>query len=268
MNKKLYFNELILIIFTMSLIQCTGTKKVKRLFSESGKIKNKAFNYEQLEGLPQPVQKYFRYSLKDNQPYISYLRLKHGGEFKTAPNNDWMDISGEQYFTTQKPGFVWIGKTMMFNAHDSFIDGNGNLSVYLLGFIRIAKSSGEKTNQAELLRWLGESVWLPTNLLPNDNKKWTAIDKNTAKLSFTYKGIETYYIVSFNDKGQITQLKTQRYYGDKQLTPWLGEVSQYKKVNGMMIPAKIEGSWLLDNGKYTYARFNVTKFEFDVPEKF
>ena len=57
-------------------------KEVSELFSQSKNISNKIFNYEQLSGLPEPVQRYFKHVLKEGQPYISYVRLKHNGQFK------------------------------------------------------------------------------------------------------------------------------------------------------------------------------------------
>lgn len=252
----------------MGLISCSTTKQVEKLFSEAKTLKNQTFHYKQLSGLPEPVQDYFRYALEDGQPYLSYLRLKHTGHFKTGIGKDWVDITGEQYFTAQPPGFVWLGKTKAFNARDSYVANKGNLSVYLLGFLRIVKSEGETIDQAELLRWLGESVWMPTNLLPGKNKKWEKIDDNLAKITFTYNGMSVYYIVTFNETGQIEKLETERYKDKNNLEKWVGKVSNYKKVNGMMVPATIEGTWILDEGEHTYARFHVTEFEYGKAEKF
>lgn len=223
----------------------------------------KTYTQEQLVDLPKPVQRYFRYALTDKQPYVSTLRLKHGGTFRLSPDKDWMEIRGEQHFTADPPGFVWKGKTKLFKASDSYVDGKGNLSVYLLGFLRIVKKEGKTINQAELLRWLGESVWMPTNLLPDENKQWTAIDDNSAKITFNYNGQCVFYIVTFNEKGQIERMETDRYKDEKNLERWIGKVKNYQKVNGIMIPTKIEGSWMIDDYEYNYARFHVTEFEFD-----
>jgi hypothetical protein len=178
-----------------------------------------------------------------------------------------MDIEGEQYFRANPPGFIWKGKTSLFKAHDSYLEDKGNLSIYLFGFLRIAKNEGEELNQAELLRWLGESVWMPTNLLPSENKTWTALTDTSSKITFTYKGLDVYYKVYFNELGQITSLETERYM-DGKLEKWNGEVGHYEEKNGMMVPMDITASWLLEDGKYTYARFHVEKFEYNKPEKF
>ena len=250
----------------MTVIRLPGSSKTKTLYENAINVQ-KTFSSEQIRDLPLPVQKYFRFALTENQPYVSSLGLKHGGKFRLSPEKDWMKINGKQHFTANPAGFVWQGKTKLFRAIDSYINGEGNLSVYLFGLVRIVKKNGKAVNQAELLRWLGECVWMPTSLLPDENKQWTAIDDISAKITFTHNGLSVYYIVKFNELGQIERLETERYMDENSLVKWIGKVSDYREVNGMMIPAKIEASWLLEEGEYTYARFHVTEFDFDKSEK-
>jgi len=244
------------------------SKEVKELFTQSEKISDKTFNYEMLLELPEPVKRYFTHVLKNGQPFISYARLTHNGQFKTNQNKEWVKIEGEQYFTTEKPGFIWKGKTSMFTARDMYIADKGRLIVSLFSVYNIIDGKGEKFNQGELLRWLGESVWFPTNLLPNENLQWTAIDSTTAKLTFTYNNLTVFYIVTFNELGEITQLETKRYMGEENLETWIGKLSKYKEVNGIIIPTAIEGSWKLEEGDYSYAKFKVKKIDYNIPQQF
>jgi len=253
-----------MILLIPGIFSCSKTDD---LFESQIPLENKTYDSSSITDLPEPVQRYFNYALTDGQDYVNSLRLKHSGTFKTAKDRDWMDIKGEQYFIVNPPGFIWIGKTNAFTAIDKYIGGEGDLSVYLFGLVRIVKENGTEINQAELLRWLGESVWMPTNLLPAENKTWEAIDENSARLNFTYKDLNVYYIVTFDETGRITCLETERYLEDK-LTGWKGEVSNYTMHDGMMVPEDIEASWMLEDGKYTYARFHVEEFEFNKAEKF
>lgn len=253
-----------LMLWMPCLFSC---KKIDPLFEGAIPIENMTYDSESITGLPEPVQRYFMFALTDGQDYINSLRLRHSGTFKTARDRKWTDIEGEQYFIANPPGFIWIGKTSSFKAIDSYVAGEGNLSVYLFGALRIVKEEGNKVNQAELLRWLGESVWMPTNFLPDENKTWSAIDKNSAMLTFTYNGLSVYYIITFDEEGRILSLETERYMDDH-LVPWKGEVKNYTLQNGMMVPADIEASWMLEEDKYTYARFHVEEFEFDKAEKY
>lgn len=243
-------------------------KEIKQLFSQSTAVSHLTFQYSILAGLPEPVQRYFKLTLKEGQPYIQSARLQHNGQFKTGEGKDWVNIKGEQYFTTSQPGFIWKGTTTMFTARDMFIKGKGRLVVSLFSIYNIVDGKGEKFNQGELLRWLGESVWYPTNLLPDEKLKWTPIDLNTAKITFTCNGLSIFYIVSFNEIGEITQLETKRFMGEENLETWVGKMHNYKEINGIKVPTTIEGIWKLQTGDYNYAKFTVTKLEYNKPEKF
>ena len=243
-------------------------KDVRTLFALSDDISKKIFSYKQLEGLPEPVQRYFRYALNDGQPYISYVRLKHNGTFKPAEDKKWTSIKGEQYFTAKTPGFIWKGKTSLFTARDIYIGGKGKLVVSLFSLFKVVDERGSHIDQAELLRWLGESVWFPTNLIPRENLHWKAIDSTKAKITFNYKGIAVYYIVHFNEQGQITKLETERYMEKDRMKKWIGIVGDYKQIDGIKVPTYIEGKWDLEEGAYPYARFHIQQIEYDIPEKF
>lgn len=243
-------------------------KEVKALFASSGNAPTTTFSHNQLQGLPDPVQRYFKHVMREGQPYISYIRLKHDGQFKTEPQKSWMNIAGEQYFTTERPGFIWRGSTPLFTAKDMYILDKGRLVVSLFGLVKIAGGQGEKYDQAELLRWLAESVWFPTNLLPNENLQWTAVDNQTAQLHFTYLGFSLKYLVTFNLVGEITALQTSRHMGEGKLETWVGKISNYKQLNGIFIPTTIEAIYKLQEGDYSYARFTVKKIQYGIPEKF
>ena len=208
MKTKKIMLYLLIIIVIIGLIFLIGkinlanrfNKEVTQLFAESKNISAKQFTFKQLEGLPEPVERYFRHVLKDGQPYISYVRLTHNGQFKTDLKKDWVNITGEQYFTTEKPGFIWKGTTSMFVARDMYIANEGRLIATILSTINVADIHGKpQYNESELLRWLAESIWFPTNLLPSERLKWSAIDSTSAKLTFKYKDLSLFYIITFND---------------------------------------------------------------------
>ena len=186
-------------------------REVKELFAQSKNSSDQVFHKARLKGLPEPVQRYFNHVLKEGQPYISYARIKHDGQFKTALDKGWMNIKGEQYATTEKPGFIWKGTTSMFVARDMYISDKGRLIVKLFSLFKVADAKGPKYNEGELLRWLGESVLYPTNLLPSDKLHWFPIDSNTAKLTFHYKDLSLFFNITVNEIGEITELETKRY---------------------------------------------------------
>ena len=236
-------------------------ENIRTLKASTVDISEKIYKEEQLKGLPDPVIRYFKYALSDGQAYISSVQLKHDGYFKTGLDKEWIEISGEQYFSAEEPGFLWKGKTSLFTVSDLYIAGKGKIIVTLLNLFTIVNGEGYKYDQGELLRWLGESVWFPTNLLPGDRLSWSAIDEDTAKLIFKYNEQELSYKVRFDKNGAITQLETIRYMGEEDLETWIGRVSDYQLVGGMKIPMNIEALWKLDNVEHSYAKFKVREIQ-------
>jgi hypothetical protein len=57
----------------MGLFSCSSNKQISELYSQSESLENKKFLYEQIQELPQLVKRYFKYALRDGQPYLSHL---------------------------------------------------------------------------------------------------------------------------------------------------------------------------------------------------
>ena len=258
---------LILLIGKINLSNKFG-REVKELFAQSQNISDKIFHINQLDNLPEPVQRYFNHILKDWQPYISYVRMTHDGQFKTGLNKNWINIKGEQYATTERPGFIWKGTTTVFTARDMYIGDKGRLIVSLFSLYNIVDVKGEQYNQGELLRWLGESILYPTNFLPNERLQWFAIDSQTAKLTYNYSGLSLFFNITFNEIGEITEMETKRYMDEKNLETWVIKATNYKELNNVIIPTAFDILWTLDKGDFSYAKFNITKVEYNKPEKF
>lgn len=239
------------------------TDEVAQLFSDSKDISSQKFTANQLAGLPVPVKKYFQHVLKEGQPYISDVHLVHNGFFKTDLKKDWIKISGEEYFTASKPGFVWKGKTAMFTARDMFINGRGRLVVSLFSLFTIQNETGEKYDKGELMRWLGESVCFPTNLLPSQHLRWLPIDDKSAKLEFDYGDLAVSFTVIFDAQHQIAELRTLRNMGDGPRQPWVTKVSHYKSWNGVLIPTVLEAGWEIEKKYLPYARFNIQELTYN-----
>ena len=274
LRKILKFTAIIIVILVIAIFigeiisKLQFAKEIETLFSLSGNISNQAYNPTQIEDLPTPVKRYFNYSLNEGQKYISYLRLKHGGKFRTQPNQKWMTIKGEEYFTAEKPGFVWFGKVPLVSAKDSYYNGEGNLKIKLLSTIKLADAKGKEFDQGEIIRWLAEAPLFPTALLPSEKIKWEPIDNNSSKAILTDKNITVEGIFHFNEQGQIIEFNAKRYKDGDAFEDWGGYYRDYREIDGIKIPFSIEVVWHLEAGDFSYAKFNIEEIEYNKPLKF
>ncbi|NIJ52680.1 DUF6544 family protein [Dyadobacter arcticus] len=127
---------------------------------------------------------------------------------------------------------------------------------------------GPTYDEGELLRWLGESVCLPTNLLPNESLEWLPVDDYSAKLNFRRKEIPISFIVTFNKIHEIVQMETKRYMDDARKEKWINKTSGYEVHHNVLIPTILEAGWQLKEGYFPYARFKIRKIEYDKSEMF
>ncbi|MCW3135080.1 MAG: hypothetical protein N2V78_12235, partial [Methanophagales archaeon] len=93
------FVVIMMVIIGGIMVKSQLEKSVEELFSLSQDISGRVYSHEQIEGLPEPVQRYFRYSLQGNPPYISYVRLKHGGNFRCRLSASTLSTTGESVYT-------------------------------------------------------------------------------------------------------------------------------------------------------------------------
>ena len=180
---------IILLFITISkiLFDKKVTKEVGLMIGDGNKTQSKTFSFNDLEGLPEPVQRYFKHALRDGQEHIKFVRLKQIGEFRMKGNQPWMPIKAEQYFTTEDPGFIWRVKLAMapfiwIEGRDMYFQGRGNMLIKLLSTITVADAVGSEMDISSLIRFLSEALWLPTVLLPGDYIEWKEIDSNSARV--------------------------------------------------------------------------------------
>jgi len=63
-------------------------------------------------------------------------------------------------------------------------------------------------------------------------------------------------------------METKRYMGEKNLETWVGKLSDYKELNGVVIPTVIEAVYKLPAGDFSYGKFNLRQIEYGKAEKF
>jgi hypothetical protein len=244
--------------------------QINRLVAGTEDVSDKTFTLGQIDKLPEPVQRYFKYSLEEGQHYINYVKTKHGGTFRQNEGQGWMPIEGKEYFTAGTPGFVWLGKIKPYpliwvTGLDSYIQGKGNFQIKLLSVFTVANAKGKELDEGELMRWLGEAPLFPTSLLPSKHVRWEGIDSNSAKAIVEDKGLIVDVVFHFNEKGEITQLTADRHRSvDNSYSKekWVGYYRNYIKKGNMMIPQEIEVAWRLKSGDFSYAKFKINEIEF------
>ena len=63
-------------------------------------------------------------------------------------------------------------------------------------------------------------------------------------------------------------METRRFMEKEKKEVWIGKMADYREINGILIPTKIDAIWRLKKGDFSYAKFNLNKIDYNISEKF
>lgn len=245
--------------------------EIAEMFTQNQPANNQILMEEMILTLPIPVQKWLKNSGVVGKGVIHSVRLKQKGEMKMKPDQDnWYDATAEQYFTIDKPAFIWKVRVDMmplvfFTGRDCFVNGKGEMLIKVFSLINVVNAADEKIDQGALQRYLGEIIWFPTAAV-SQYITWEEVDSSTAKATMTYKGTTGSAIFYFNENGDIKKFSAMRYMGsgkEAALKEWVIKLAEFKIYNGIKIPTKGEATWKLETGDFTWYKLEVYNVEYN-----
>jgi hypothetical protein len=242
-----------------------GTRKLRAAL-EAARVPGPArHDARELEGLPPPVQRFFRAVLTDGQPLVAALSVDQAGTINmSASGQQWKPFTARQRIVTRRPGFDWDARIMMLpgvpvHIHDAYVAGVGTLHGEVLGLLPVADvPNSPDLARGELMRFLAEAAWYPTALLPSQGVRWEAVDEQSARATLSDGAISVTMTFRFHPEGPIDTVRAEsrgRMVAGKTTTlPWQGRFWDYAEREGMRVPLQGEVAWDLPQGLATYWR--------------
>jgi hypothetical protein len=232
------------------------------------------YEASELDGLPAPVQRFFRVALREGQPVVAAVELAHEGTFNAGDEAErWTPFVSRQHVVTRRPGFVWDARIDMLpglgvNVHDAYVAGEGLMDPSVLGLVPLGTQRGGGTlAQGELMRYLAETAWYPTALLPSQGVRWEAVDERSARATLADADTRVTLTMRFGDDGlieSVTAAERGRTVGDRtEMAPWQGRFWNYATRDGMRIPLEGEVAWLLPDGPKPYWRGTIRSVAYE-----
>jgi hypothetical protein len=236
-------------------------------------VRPQIVNFRELEGLPAPVQRYFRTVLQEGQPMVAGVHVQHTGTFNMGETKDqWKPFTSDQKVVARRPGFDWDGSVAMMpglpiRVHDAYVAGEGTLHASLLGLFSVVDMRGTgDIAEGELMRFFAEAAWYPTALLPSQGVRWEAVDDHSAYATLEESDISITMLFTFNEEGLIDTVRAEargRAVGGEIVpTSWHGRFWNYQKRGGMRVPLDGEVAWLLPEGAKPYWRGRITEISY------
>jgi uncharacterized protein DUF6920 len=234
-------------------------------------VRPQTVDFRELDGLPDPVERYFRTALEEGRPMVAGARVRHEGTFNMGEGteNNWKRFTSDQVVVARRPGFDWNGLVAMapglpVRVHDAYVAGEGILHASLLGLVSVVDMRGRgEVAKGELMRFFAEAAWYPTALLPSQGVRWEAKDDRSAYATMEEGDIALTTLFTFDEQGLIETVSAEErgraVGGEVVPTPWRGRFWNYEERDGMRVPLNGEVAWLLPEGEKPYWRGHITE---------
>ena len=278
---RLVFGVIVGLVLAAAGLAAVGARRwrvataalVGKLESASARSVSSPFS-EELDGLPPPVERYFRAVLEGTQSTVTRARIRWRGQFLVRPEADgWVPFVADQVFAANPPGFVWDARMRMAPGvftyvRDAFVDGRGFMRGAVLGILPVVHpTSAPELDAAALQRYLAEAVWLPTALLPSQGVKWSPLTGRSARARLSAGSVTVTLDFRFGEDHFIESVFSPSRFraesGSNVATPWEGRFARYEERDGLRVPVEAEVAWLLPDKRLTYWRGSPTEIRYE-----
>ena len=226
---------------------------------------------EMLQDLPEPVQRYLRYTGVIGKPFVDTVRLKQKGAMHPSAKGAWIPLEAEEHYTVRPPGFVWDatmrkGLLPIARGRDMYAGAEGSMLIKVGSLFTVVDARGPEMDQGSMMRYLSEMIWFPTAFL-GDNVSFEAVGDNAAHVTLTDGGRTVTGTMYFEKEGRITDFVAKRYRtvaGGYDLETWSAPVYEYGELASLKLPLRGGAVWKLSEGDLKYADIIITDLEYNI----
>lgn len=219
--------------------------------------------------LPEAVRRYLEQAASTGRAPVTTVQLSHEGEFRMGETGEkWVPFHSTQFVTTNPPAFDWDARIRMMPGvwvyvRDGYAAGRGELKAAVFGLINVARAEGSRElAEGQLIRFLAETPWYPTALLPGQGVEWAPLSDTSARASLRDGDVSATVDFHFGEDGlirEVTALRGREVDGRFMQTPWAGRFWAYERREGMLVPMNGEVEWRLVSGPRSYWRGRMTE---------
>lgn len=262
---------IILLILGIVIFLLLPFSPAKASFERITEIKTKGadhtaeiFTEGDIEGLPRPVQQYFRHCRFLGTPKMAYMKAELNHVDFVMSDTKTIKIDYKQYNLVEKPErFALISSSLSgipFEGLDSYENGKGSMRGMLAKVIPLFDQRGENMDRACLVTWLAECLMVPGAAL-QDFVKWEPMDDTNVRASITWEGINAEGVFTFDASGKLLSFRTGDRVavdmeGNETEADWSAYFRDYRSVNGILQPKAIQAVWHYEKGDCIYFNQN------------
>jgi uncharacterized protein DUF6544 len=195
---------------------------------------------------------------------VRAIRATQRGEIRSAPAARWVTFSAEEYVDATHSAFCWDARMgsglTSVRVIDAYENGYGRL-VVKKGPLKLKELMGRDVDKGELQRYLAYVSYCPAMIENNPSLQMESLGPDTVRISDKSDDSGASVDVEVAGNGRILVARAIRpmTVGSRiVLTPWTATTDDFREVEGMLIPHRMEATWDVPEGAFTYIKIELT----------
>jgi len=216
------------------------------------------------EGLPAPVERFYKTAYGDEIPVIESAVIKGHADMnpfgvKLPVRFLFVHDAGQAYRHYIEA--TWFGIPLM-KVNEGYVDSKSFFE--LAGVEKI--ENDPSTNQAANLAVWAEAAWFPSIWVTDLRVRWEPVDENTALLFVPFEDQEENFVLRFDPgTGLLDTMEGMRYRDSGDMAKkilWITKTIPGKNIEGTNLSAVGSATWF-DQGK-PWATFTLEEVHYNV----
>ncbi|MGE5641417.1 MAG: DUF6544 family protein [Byssovorax cruenta] len=218
------------------------------------------------DGLPAPVERFYKTAYGDEIPVIETVVMKGRGEMapfgvKMPARFIFVHNAGKDYRHYFEATFFGVP---IMKVNENYIDGKSYFELPVATY-----EDDASTNQGANLALWAEAAWFPSIWLTDPRVHWEPVDDKTALLFVPFEEGEENFVVRFNpETGLLDSMEAMRYRdagNQAKKILWITRNVDGPTIPGTKLSAVGSATWL-DQGK-PWAIFTLEEVKYNVDVK-
>ncbi len=206
---------------------------------------------------------------EDAARIVRAIRTEQQGEMRQSPSSRWIPFTAKETVETGRSWFHWQaryrgGSKGLVSVTDAYEDGQGRIVVRIGGIIPVQKAQGPEVDKGELQRYLSSVILCPPILVNHGSLEWSAVGPLTLRVRDREDPTGAAVDLDVGEDGRplLCRADRPRMVGKQPVvTPWSATGTAFKECSGFRAATRIEVSWHLPEGQFTYYRSEVVSLE-------
>ena len=213
------------------------------------------FSHDMLAGLPEPAQRFFRFTIAEGTSLITVADVSMEGRFdlgsNEAPNPQPMQA---RQIMAPPLGFLWttrMGEKLTVTGSDGLFDGKSWSRFRLLGLFPMARAGGNPDHRLSAFgRLVGDAllftpaVFLPAAEAGWDSLTWADAGANSASVTVTLGALTQSATVTVDASGRLLSVSFPRWSNENpekefRLQPFGGDITSHGSFAGFTLPTAL-----------------------------